>query len=201
MKNITIIAALALSIIACNKKEAATATETTDATTAAVVNTTTEAGVEDHTGHDHAATPAENPQAIAENATKQTQPKTNPAHGQPGHRCELPVGAPLDGSVKPGQNNAVPGTQNTGSQAPANTSNNPYFLSSKAAPQSNQPSVQQRIDQVQQAQVQPQQQVQPQVQPQPQAEQTTLAGMKGKPNPAHGQTGHRCDIQVGQPLP
>ena len=25
-------------------------------------------------------------------------PKINPAHGQPGHRCDLAVGAPLDGS-------------------------------------------------------------------------------------------------------
>lgn len=25
----------------------------------------------------------------------------NPPHGQPGHTCALPVGAPLDGSVKP----------------------------------------------------------------------------------------------------
>ena len=24
----------------------------------------------------------------------------NPAHGQPGHRCDIPVGAPLDGSSK-----------------------------------------------------------------------------------------------------
>lgn len=27
--------------------------------------------------------------------------KLNPAHGQPGHRCDLAVGAPLDGSPAP----------------------------------------------------------------------------------------------------
>lgn len=26
----------------------------------------------------------------------------NPPHGEPGHRCEIPVGAPLDGSPAPG---------------------------------------------------------------------------------------------------
>jgi len=26
-------------------------------------------------------------------------PKINPAHGQPGHRCDVAVGAPLDGSA------------------------------------------------------------------------------------------------------
>jgi len=26
-------------------------------------------------------------------------PKINPAHGQPGHRCDIAVGAPLDGSA------------------------------------------------------------------------------------------------------
>lgn len=29
----------------------------------------------------------------------------------------------------------------------------------------------------------------------------TAPGFSGKPNPPHGQPGHRCDIQVGQPLP
>src|SRR5690606_21418634 len=28
--------------------------------------------------------------------------KLNPPHGEPGHRCEIPVGAPLDGSAATG---------------------------------------------------------------------------------------------------
>ena len=30
--------------------------------------------------------------------TSVTSPKLNPAHGEPGHSCAIPVGAPLDGS-------------------------------------------------------------------------------------------------------
>lgn len=29
----------------------------------------------------------------------------NPPHGEPGHRCEIPVGAPLDGSAPPSADN------------------------------------------------------------------------------------------------
>ena len=32
-------------------------------------------------------------------------PKTNPPHGEPGHRCGIPVGAPLDGSAAQSGNN------------------------------------------------------------------------------------------------
>src|SRR5690606_16321683 len=40
-------------------------------------------------------------------------------------------------------------------------------------------------------------------QPQKPAQQTavTAPGFEGKPNPAHGQPGHRCDVKVGDPLP
>lgn len=30
----------------------------------------------------------------------------NPPHGEPGHRCDIPVGAPLDGSAPPPANNS-----------------------------------------------------------------------------------------------
>ena len=33
------------------------------------------------------------------NKTAATNLKLNPAHGEPGHRCEIAVGAPLDGSA------------------------------------------------------------------------------------------------------
>ena len=62
----------------------------------------------------------------------------NPAHGQPGHRCEIAVGAPL---------NSAPSSIGT--------------MSTVGAP--------------------------------------TSAPVSGK-NPAHGQPGHRCDIAVGAPL-
>lgn len=48
-------------------------------------------------------------QQQAQQATQtqtQTAPGMNPPHGQPGHRCEIPVGAPLNS--KPAQNNNQP---------------------------------------------------------------------------------------------
>jgi hypothetical protein len=88
----------------------------------------------------------------------------NPSHGQPGHRCDIPVGAPLNSPVaKPVA--ATPTQSGSTSQSftvtppPANTNAVPALLSTEA----------------------------PKV----------AEGM----NPAHGQPGHRCDIAVGQPLP
>ena len=81
----------------------------------------------------------------------------NPPHGEPGHRCDIPVGAPL---------NSKPAAQ----------------------PAAAQPQVTQ-----QQIVIDPQQ-----------AQQhtgTTEPGFSGKPNPPHGQPGHRCDIAVGAILP
>ena len=83
--------------------------------------------------------------------------KLNPPHGQPGHRCDIPVGAPL---------NSKPAAQ-------------------PAAPQQ-QVTQQQIVIDPQQAQ---------------QHTGTTEPGFSGKPNPPHGQPGHRCDIAVGAILP
>lgn len=85
----------------------------------------------------------------------------NPAHGQPGHRCDIPVGSPLNSPVaKPATNTAQSGTtsQNfTVTPPPANNAV-PALLSTEEA---------------------------------------VVDGM----NPAHGKPGHRCDIAVGAPLP
>jgi len=86
----------------------------------------------------------------------------NPAHGQPGHRCDIPVGAPLNSPVakQPAANTAQSGTttQNFTVTPPANNAV-PALLSTE--------------------------------------EVATADGM----NPAHGKPGHRCDIAVGAPLP
>jgi hypothetical protein len=72
----------------------------------------------------------------------------NPAHGQPGHDCAVPVGAPLNGG-------------GTSSQSkPIQTINANGNTSSPVKP---------------------------------------ISG-SGAINPPHGQPGHRCDIQVGDPL-
>lgn len=87
----------------------------------------------------------------------------NPSHGQPGHRCDIPVGSPLNSPVAKTAA-ATPATSGSTSQnftvtPPANENAVPALLSTEA----------------------------PKV----------AEGM----NPAHGQPGHRCDIAVGAPLP
>nr|WP_177761621.1 hypothetical protein [Flavobacterium sp. I3-2] len=170
MKKVFLLAiATAFTFAACKDTKA----EATPDAAATEANATHE----DHTGHDHGsetpvATTEQGTQAPA--ATNAEGVKLNPPHGQPGHRCEIAVGAPLDGSAAPAQ--ATP----TQPQAqPANSGKG--FLGSgntQAQPTAQSPQIQQTAP-----------------------AQQTAPGMQGKPNPAHGQPGHRCDISVGQPLP
>ncbi len=54
-------------------------------------------------------------------APQTVAPGMNPAHGQPGHRCDISVGAPLNS--KPAAQNNVPATVSTApAQAPVNVS-------------------------------------------------------------------------------
>ena len=98
----------------------------------------------------------------------------NPSHGQPGHRCDIPVGAPLNSP--PGKPAVQPGSaqvQQTSNQAftvtPTQTSGNTTTTTQNSA-------------------------VPALLSPPATA---TAPGM----NPPHGQEGHRCDIAVGAPLP
>ena len=96
----------------------------------------------------------------------------NPQHGQPGHRCDIAVGAPLNtpvpnSSVQPIsiQPTATPTTTPTTTSTVAPTvapTITPTNEIKKAAPVSN----------------------------------TATANL----NPKHGEPGHRCDIAVGAPL-
>ena len=109
---------------------------------------------------------------------QQTQPVAvapgmNPAHGQPNHRCDIAVGAPLNSPQKMAAKPAMtinPSDVKTSTPpvistkpiqvpAPAN-GGAPAILSPNAAP-------------------------------------ATAVGM----NPAHGQPGHKCEVAVGAPLP
>ena len=96
----------------------------------------------------------------------------NPAHGQPGHRCDIAVGAPL---------NSKPTTTTTTTAPAANTTPinitpvNSGGSKTAASPLPVTP-------------VLPAGNTQSPV--------ATAPGM----NPAHGQPGHRCDIAVGAPL-
>ena len=89
----------------------------------------------------------------------------NPSHGQPGHRCDIAVGAPLNSAVaaKP-----VASTTQKGSASQTFTVTPPTGNANAV------PALLSTEGQV-----------------------ATAEGM----NPPHGQTGHRCDIAVGAPLP
>ena len=96
----------------------------------------------------------------------------NPPHGQPGHRCEIPVGSPLNASPtaeQPTSTNNAPsateGTNNYGSMA--STVENARRLNASQGSRTAAPAT----------------------------------GEKPEVNPPHGQPWHRCDIAVGSPLP
>jgi hypothetical protein len=104
-------------------------------------------------------------QTITQTATSKTvTPKgMNPPHGQPNHRCDIPVGAPL---------NSKPAATATTATTPAPTSGE---VSKNITVQPPVPALLSTSS----------------------ANTETHEGM----NPPHGQAGHRCDIAVGAPLP
>lgn len=97
----------------------------------------------------------------------------NPAHGQPGHRCDIAVGAPLNSPAGKGSpTQAAPITKTTtissnGAQNGVVSSNGATITTTNNASQTT---------------------VSPVV---------TAPGM----NPPHGQEGHDCAVAVGAPLP
>lgn len=114
-----------------------------------------------------------NPNATTPLAVSQpaTAAGMNPPHGQPNHRCDIAVGAPLDSPPK------------TGLTKPITTQ--PITTQPNVTLQTTPPST-----------VQGQSSTPPKVSVQTTTPTTVAAGM----NPPHGQPNHRCDIAVGAPL-
>lgn len=126
-------------------------------------------------------------------------PMLNPAHGQPGHRCDLAVGAPLTSNPAANASAAasVPVTTTSTQTAPAGVALNPAHGQpghrcdiSVGAPLNSAPKASTTTQN-------PSAQVSPSA-PKVSSSQTAPAGLKT--NPAHGQPGHRCDLAVGAPL-
>ncbi len=132
---------------------------------------------------------------------------TNPAHGQPGHRCDIAVGAPLNSATikvpqaqpvqYPTANTpAAPATAVTPAQASVSAS---QPVAAGTNPPHGQPN--HRCDIAVGAPLNSPAKQQPQVSvnPQPAAVQVATPTAPGM-NPPHGQPGHDCSIPVGQPL-
>lgn len=148
----------------------------------------------------------------------------NPAHGQPGHRCDLAVGAPLNSAPTQGQATTAQTTQpvqvNAGQQNVVTTTTTPVKVAKGMNPAHGQPGhrcdiavgaplnspvAAKAVANTSQSGTTSQSFT---VTPPPannavpallstEAPVATAEGM----NPPHGQTGHRCDIAVGAPLP
>jgi hypothetical protein len=121
---------------------------------------------------DEAALPASTEQDTAE-------VMLNPPHGQPFHRCDIPVGAPLNSTAT----SNIPQTTNNQIQlaAPQASASAPSVENNPTAPT-----------------IENAMRISPS-----QTQNTTSANTGTKPrlNPAHGQPYHRCDIPVGSVLP
>jgi len=129
-----------------------------------------------------------------------TSGRMNPSHGQPGHRCDIAVGAPLPASAAPILNTAPITAPVVNSQANATTATQPQSVASVAKglnPPHGQPGHRCDIPVGQPLSSAPAVVSTSVNKPVAEAPDTLFA--KGL-NPAHGKFGHRCDIAVGQPL-
>lgn len=57
--------------------------------------------------------------------TANSEVKVNPAHGLPGHRCDLPVGAPLNGTASTPQTNTTQQVQSSSTVSPIRVDQTP----------------------------------------------------------------------------
>ena len=145
----------------------------------------------------------------------------NPAHGQPGHRCDIAVGAPLNSAPTQGQTtNAQPVQVNTGQQQVVTTTVAPTKVAkgmnpahgqpghrcdiAVGAPLNSAPAKQPTTNTAQSGSTSQSFTVTPpagnNAVPALLSTEAPVATAEGM-NPPHGQTGHRCDIAVGAPLP
>ncbi|MDR0229041.1 MAG: hypothetical protein LBI72_08270 [Flavobacteriaceae bacterium] len=91
--------------------------------TTAPIETNDAAPVDEHAGHNHG------PEGNSHGNNGGSTAGLNPEHGQPGHRCDIPVGTPLDTPVQSG-NNAMP-VSNAAPQA-SGSSEGPFLVNDAA---------------------------------------------------------------------
>ncbi|KAA2221290.1 hypothetical protein [Chryseobacterium sediminis] len=212
MKN-TFIGLIAVSLLAasCKKDEKATylKEEANAGQPSVALNTASKTSLMEQAGIQSTSSPA--PMATA--------PGMNPPHGQPGHRCDIPVGQPLNSApaaattasqnINTNGSNIVQIDPNAVSPGKITLDNN--GKQTKTAPGMNPPHGQpghrcdipvgQPLNSKPAAAPQPTQNV-VQTTPAPApAAQNLAMGEKPKLNPAHGEPWHSCSLKVGDPLP
>jgi hypothetical protein len=227
MNTKTILSALVIAsifFISCKKEENTTATPsvTTDAiaaTETATNNTVNPPGTPESRLMKAEASNA-NPNTVMLSNPSTATGAVNPAHGQPGHRCDISVGAPL--SAPAGQNapqqaavqagNPVVKTTSTA----VNTTKKPADVAKGMNPAHGQAghrcdipvgaSLKTPVAKTtapQKASTPTSGTVTTSLNLDPENTNTTNTTVATAPgmNPPHGQTGHRCDIAVGAALP
>lgn len=164
-----------LTIYSCSDKKSTTVEDTTDTTQAVSAE---EAAVPATTDAIAPAMDNSNPVEILPapaNTSKGTAAPTaaemNPAHGEPGHRCDISVGAPLNSAPNAA---AAPST------------------SSPVLPGPGQPPVTQKIEM-------PTPSPNTSITPAPASGAAPVKTAPGM-NPPHGEPGHDCAVAVGAPL-
>jgi len=146
------------------------------------------------------STPANNPTKPFRVPFMQPAAGLNPPHGQPGHRCDLRVGQPLDSKPATQPSTAFNPVTNA-SSTPATNPAKPFtvpFIQPAAGlnPPHGQPGHRCDIRVGQPLDSKPFTTT-PTTNYTPMTNSMALASGL---NPKHGQPGHRCDIRVGQPL-
>jgi len=237
MKHKNLIAALLISsliITACGSESAEQQTETQSVTlpssTTTLPQTNTPATIQNN--------PTDSRKPVAPSIGTNQQPLNtaattaglNPAHGQPGHRCEIAVGAPLNSAPTTPQQPVITTTAKPTTVAtpvvsqinpvqPAVTSTatglNPEHGKpghrcdiSVGAPLNSKPAQQPTVVQQPAIVQQPAVTIPPQKTYVSEVQKSTPATITAPStaivaegmNPEHGKPGHRCDIAVGAPL-
>jgi len=211
MKKIILPAIILISIVSCNNSQP-DKDESIIPKTASLVS-------KDSSQLTQVTTPGENPasglsgQVVQSTSVPQqnslagkTSAGLNPAHGQPGHRCDITVGAPLNSpAIKPPTPTAtfsqpMQAQQKTSMVNPSAAVNPPHGQPGHKCEAG-------ATDNLKTASTQTMAQTAPTLQGLPVMQQTNTitpsvvpSASTGKLNPAHGQPGHDCKVQVGQPL-
>lgn len=142
------------------------------------------------------------PQTI-NNTAQGSQVELNPEHGQPGHRCDIPVGSPLNGSAASDQGQVtttIPGNDNSAVTA---TSSQNSVPADGLNPKHGEPG--HRCDIAVGAPLNSPSGITANTATENSTSASTIPDAKSVLpadglNPKHGEPGHRCDIAVGAPL-